>query len=324
MARFETPESILAHKGSPEELKEAEEALYKIIVPANKEQAINIDDFAGLYEASAIKADKEYVQRVSERIRREEETDETKRAGAMRGELFEAIVNSQIAESDWMGGNADVIVPSHYDDLKNKVDSIVEFTSDEGGNAHLALGIDVTESDKNMREKFQQIRASIEKGDLSRVKYFKSKNIRAELSNVPRVVVGTGRGMVESISDLLLRFKRLQKSIGEGRKNQEDASAGKRASAEFSRIRNEIAQHPMQAVILVEIRQQLQAFADYARRIGKDDVAELYAPVLAMIDGVIEEKGAFAKLDLASEEDPIYQMIRERTDRFAEELDRPN
>jgi hypothetical protein len=216
MSGFETPENILRRKGSPEELAEAEEALHKLIVPENKKKAIKLEEFSGFYKDSVIARDKEFVERMTKKIA--EDSSPEHRIGTMRGELFEAIVNSQIAESDWMGPNADVIVPSRYDDMHNHIDSIIEFEREEGGNAHLALAVDVTESQRAMEEKFQAIRESIEKGVLSQIKYFKSKNFRGEVSSVPRVVVGAGHEIVENVSELLLRFKRLQATVAASHK----------------------------------------------------------------------------------------------------------
>lgn len=319
MARPETPESILLHKGSPEELNEAEEALYKLLVPENKKRAIKIEEFSDLYAADAIAADDAFVKR--QKAKNEQSRDDAVRTGKLRGDLFEAIINTQIAESDWMGPDADIIVPSEYDDFRNGVDSIVEFDREEGGSSHLALAIDVTESPMQMLEKFKKIKVSIESGALSQVKYFKSKNFRGELNYVPRVVVGAGRETVEGIAHLILQFKRLQATVARNRRENKEASVSQKATEELAKVRQEIAGHPLQGMLLAEIKAQLESFRDYAHSIKKDAMADHYSQVLALIDAVTEAKGKAVGSDEKSKDDLIYRTITERAERFSEKLD---
>lgn len=315
-----TPESILRNKGSAQELNEREEGLYHLLVPANERRAIQMEEFSDLYTPQAIAEDRAYVEKKLRTIN-EGGTGESS-ANTMRGKLFEAIVNTQIAESDWMGPNADVIVSSRFDDFLHGVDSIVEFEREEGGNSHLALAMDVTESEKKLAEKFNDIKNSIQEGTLSVVKYFKSKNFRGELRAIPHVVVGAGRETVENISDFLLRFKRLQATIAASHKNEGRTALDQRTAKELARVRKELASHPLQHMVLNEIKAQLEAFANYARTVGKNDLekndlADRYTEILAIVDAILEEKGYLPQETIQEfANDPIYKMIMEKTSRF--------
>ena len=209
-----------------------------------------------------------------------------------------------------MGGNASVIVPSRYDDVKNGIDSIVEF-DDNIAVSHLALAIDVTESEIGVSSKLDRIRRSIEEDQLSRAKYFRSKNFRGELTRVPRVVVGAEREKIKELTDLMLRFKRMQNSITESRKLKDESESVRALSRIFVGLRRELADHPLQKIILLEIKGQLEAFRDYAHDKGRNNAASDYARLLNLIESVIEEKSDMmgAKNDVS--EDRILKMILE-------------
>lgn len=300
------PESILLRKGTPEGLTEKEEALHKLLVLERKKKTIDIDTFSDHYSKESIESDKKFVDERKQRYAKER-TD-----GDVRGELFEAIVADQISNSDWMGKDADSTFSTDYDDYRNGIDIIVEFEREEG-DMHLALAIDVTESPRKMLEKLKNIKAAIRTGSLGHLKYFKSKHLREKMRGIPHVVVGAGYEVLGNISELLLRFKRLQATIEESRKSGQSASE-ERALAEFTKVRSAVAEHPLQGMLLNEIKLQLESFREYAHTIGKEDVVDQYSKILALIDNVIEKKGDLAKNDESFKEDPVFRMILENRD----------
>jgi hypothetical protein len=225
MSSFGLEKGFLAP--NTERLPEAEEALYKVLVPENEKRAIQLDEFADLYDPEIIKRDKAYVQNLEGKFN----ADGTPESSKKFGKLFEAIINNQIENSDLMGPRADVIVPSRFDDIANGVDSIVRFKEEKGATSHLALAIDVTRSRAEIENKFSRIRSSIEDGKLSRIKYFKSKNFRGELKPVARVVIGADHAVTEDISDLILSFMRMKKTIADRRTPQSAKYHGHRKGA---------------------------------------------------------------------------------------------
>lgn len=317
MARPQNPEEILLRAESQAELKDAERSLYEVLVPENREKALKLENFVGRhYSQEAISADQEYVAKM-EKLFQEYPPEE--KARHMRGELFEAIVDSQIDDSDWMGSRASVTVPSRFDDIKHGIDGIVNFEREEGGTSHLALAVDVTDSKIKMDEKFNGIMGSIKSGSLSKVEYFRSDNFEGRLFNVPRIVIGAGRETVNDISEILLSFRRLRATVAAShRPGQEPTEAERRTAQNLADIRKRLAAHPLQGMILVEAKTQLEAFRKYALEIGKTTTAGYYTEVLTLIDNVIEQKGKEAAVPDEAAEDPIYQMILDKAARFGE------
>ncbi len=235
-----------------------------------------------------------------------------------RGALLEAIVNDQIDSSDWFGESAIVIVPSRFDDVVNGVDSIVEF--EEGiDHSYLALAIDVTKSGEHLTKKFDKIRTSIEKGELSRVKYFESRGVQKELLPIPRVVVGADQKTMEEVATLLLAFKTHQRHPA----LKSESSAGQEAAEEkkkdFRRIREELAEHKLQFQLLFQIKIQLEAFWRYAKKTGKEKPAETHERLLETVNGIIEVKADtqnFSEIESAINEDGVHRMIIEKARGF--------
>lgn len=66
MSSFSPEKGFLAPNA--ERLPEAEEALYKILVPENEGRAIQLDEFADLYDPENIKKDKAYVEQLEKKF----------------------------------------------------------------------------------------------------------------------------------------------------------------------------------------------------------------------------------------------------------------
>lgn len=307
------PESGLLNRNA-ERLPEAEEALYKVLVPENEEKAIKLEDFADLYDKESLKIDQEYVETREEQFR----TDGTPEAAKKYGKLFEAIVNDQIENSDLMGPAAKVIVPSRYDDIKNGIDSIVRFKGETGAPSHLALAIDVTRSKTEVAAKFERIRKSIQSGQLSKLKYFKTKGYRGELDPVARVVVGADHAITEDISSLILTFMRMKKTIAENRRLNIENDTAKELPLKRVQVLKKLAAHPLQQIVLTEIRAQLEAFHAYALQCDKEVAADKYAEMLHIIADIIDAKdGPSNKENNAIvDNDEVYQIIMESAKAF--------
>ncbi len=312
MSSFSPEQGFLAPNA--ERLREAEEALYKVIVPENEQKAIQLDEFADLYDSDVIEKDKAYVEGLEGKFR----ADGTPESSRKYGKLFEAIINDQIENSDLMGPTADVIVPSRFDDIANGIDSIVRFKEEKGATSHLALAIDVTRSATEIDNKFSRIRSSIEDGNLSRVKYFKSKNFRGELKPVARVVIGADHAVTEDISGLMLSFTRMKKTITEHRRTQNTTDTAKDLPKKLAETRRKLANHPLQQIVLLEIRTQLEAFQSYAQKLGKQTAADEYGKILHLISDIVDEKDGPSNTEnnTVVDNDEIYQLILENAKSF--------
>ena len=302
---------------SEKELPEAEEALHRLLVPENKKRAIQMDEFADLYNPQLIERDKAYVENREKQFAAGDRQDSQKKFG----ELFEAIINYQIENSELMGPNARVIVPSRFDDIANGIDSIVQFRGPKGATSHLALAIDVTGSEMEIEKKFGRIKSDIENGHLSVAKYFKTKNFRGELRPVARVIVGADHETTADISDLILRFERMKTTIAENRKKGNTSESAQATTKEFSEIRRKLADHPLHQIVLTEIKQQLESFYEYAQSLGKESVADQYRRILGIITEVIDEKGEPQKKlpKHPDDQDKVFRFIMDSAKSFDEQ-----
>lgn len=299
---------------SENELPEAEEALYKVLVPENKEKAINLDEFAGLYSPEVIARDKAYVEKLEQKFIENDGGESEKKFG----DLFEAIINYQIENSDLMGPTASVIVPARFDDIANGIDSIVQFKEAKGATSHMALAIDVTGSEKAIIKKFDRVRDDIDHGHLSVAKYFKSKNFRGELGSVARVIIGADHKTTTDISDLILRFTRMKSTIAENRKRENTSDSAEALKKEFSEIRRKLADHPLHDIVLLEIKAQLEGFQSYAQSLGKESIANEYGKILHIITEIIDEKkqSTDKSPQKAETQDSVFKLIVENARSF--------
>ena len=241
---------------------------------------INPEDFIDIY-GEGVASDQKYVEKFEKIYKEElERGSEFDKSAYKLGKIFEAIVFQHAELSNWFGQHATTVETSRYDDIKNGVDTIVEF--DEDGNTnHLALAIDVTSS-ASTKDKFERIQSEIDHGHLAEIKYFVSDamNIRGHKSNVPRVVVGANHETVYNVVNAWM----------EG-----DNKA--------------LADHPIQIKILSEISIQLASFRKYCETIKKHDLAEIYRKGQEIVDRIIAEKN-FSRADMAGLDlDDVYRGI---------------
>ncbi|TSC71777.1 MAG: hypothetical protein G01um101470_500 [Parcubacteria group bacterium Gr01-1014_70] len=256
------PERYVVEQRRPG-LSEVEEKLYKILVPENKSAAQSMDELASVYGAETVLNDKKLIT--------ERESAFHQDASSKRGELFEAILNDQIEMSNWLGETARTEIPSRFDDIINGVDSIVKFGGEDDEKEVIAMIVDITKSARGIEKKMDAVKSAIDAGRLSKIKY--SHNIKEAV----RVVVGADQKTIQDISELLLLFKIRQKHPGTGKRG------------EFQEIRKKLETHKTRLYILLELRAQLEAFADYAERTGRNNVAEQHRKILKIISDLLEE-----------------------------------
>lgn len=158
------------NKEREENLSEAESKVYELLVPKHNASAIKMEKFSDLY-GEGVNKDK---ARIEEKKKNFSET-----YGAKRGKIAEAILSEQMELSNWLGQEALTIIPSEFDDSINGVDVAVEFEREEGFK-HLALGLDMTSSAKEIRRKLFEARKHIVEGDLTQMKYFLSEKAISE------------------------------------------------------------------------------------------------------------------------------------------------
>ena len=317
MSRFPTPETRFFSEQKWPALSESEAKLHSVIVPEYEKSRIDPRKFIDLYGSAAVEMDLKEIQSLEAQFSGDGDPDYTSHVA--RGALFEAILSDQIESSDWLGKNARVIVPSRYDDIKHGIDGIIEF-EEETGKSHLAIGVDITKGSEWLDKKFAFIKSSIDRGELSKVKYFKTGDYRGELRMVPRVIIGAGQKVSTEVAELLLDFKQIQKRLLSPREKEAVDTVTEESRTEFKHIRGTLENHILQFIILYEMKAQLEAFQKYAERTGKNNVASAYRKRLDIIEGILQNKLEGTnrpKIEAKMEKDSVYRMIREKTARFA-------
>lgn len=230
--------------------------MHKALCGREDAEAVDPNQFRDLYGAANVEADLKYVKEMEERFR--QERNPHLEGARQLAEIFEAIVCEQAELSDWFGPDAFTSRTSRYDDIKNGVDVVAEFQETETAASHLALATDVMIG-RGLYKKLGRIKQEIVQGKLTRIKYFISEtmNIRGELSQIPRVVIGAEAKTVEELGRLHL--------------------AGDKKA---------LAKHPIQFQILEGIALQLDAFGEYAKKIKRDDIAKIYEHMSKVIQNI--------------------------------------
>ncbi len=317
---MKTFEQERALSGNSERLPEHEEALYAILAPEIAKKALAMDSLEGVYTKEVIDRDKAQVEALKEKFARGG-TPEASRKG---GKLFEAITYEGIENAGFLGGDASYIPASPYDDYINKIDGIVEFEEGKGSRSHVALGIDVTKNRVDLFDKFSAIKNGIDEGKLSFVKYFVSDNFRGELRNVSRVIIGADERMTEDISHLILGNIRLRETLrGLGK---EEGSDGMRENLrkKIEEASAKIGEHPLQWIILSEMKDQLGVFRDYALQKGRAHIAEEYGKIYEIVEDIIKSKEedlmdtGKKRNDEVIREDQVYRLIKEELKNFSQ------
>ncbi|MEX1063954.1 MAG: hypothetical protein WD898_01625 [Candidatus Paceibacterota bacterium] len=299
---------------APEKLTEAELEAYEKLVPPHKEDAIDIEGFIDLYGQETVQKDKSRVEELEQKFEDSLKSTPEIAEYQKRGELLEAILTEQIELEDWMGGDAQTITPSRYDDIVNGVDLMVEFENEGGFIKHLALSIDATTSRHEISRKIDQIRRDIQKDHLTTIKYFASEEtgFRGELREVPRVIVGADVNTIRELAGLWLNLGKAKEKRTELEKDLGvDSPEVERVRGEIRSLRTRLGEHRVQFQILEEIKLQLEYFIKLSETQGKKDIESKYKNALDTISAILAEKN----IELSEEEqkkierDRVYQTI---------------
>jgi hypothetical protein len=248
---------------------------------------ISENDFEELY-GEQVSNDLAVVGELEERFnqQRTRESEDTKKIS----DIFEAEMLELGELNNWFGDNAFTTKTARFDDYINNIDMVLEFRTHKPKMASfLGLAADVTFS-SNASEKFQRILSHIDRGELGKVKYFTSDHmaIRGELRKLPEVVIGVSRETIIEVGELWLE--------GENRK---------------------LDNHRIQIMALLQIRQQLEAFAFYASRIGRENLASVFNERLVVIDDILEKKRDLIKeTEGELSKDPIHSGIIDYVSRW--------
>lgn len=255
-------------KKSNEENRFLIPALEKIEREKNRLNEIDMDKFREMYTDKFVDIDLEYIKDKEEEF--EEETSPSKKEAENRGKIMEALTILNLPL--WMGENVTARKASRFDDIRNKIDAVVEIDQ-ETSREVMALAIDVTHVSgfergadrvgKNLEKKLRSIKKEIDNGRLGTIKYFESGDgtFQGKLSQIPRVVVGIDTKTLREVVEIWLGDR------------EED-------------MRN----HPIALQIIEEIGMQLETFLAYAREIRQLKVQKALERQLKILQKIREDK----------------------------------
>lgn len=281
-----------------EQLSESESRIYDFLVPEHQASAIKMEEFSDLYH-EGVELDKALVE---EKRRHFSET-----FSAKRGKIAEALLSEQAELSEWLGKDAMTIVPSEFDDFINGVDIAVEFEREEGFK-HLALGLDITSSAREIRGKLLEARKHISKGDLTKIKYFISEksHIRGEISKIPWLLIGIDKKMLRELCDLRLTQMPPPNEAGLSEETR------KRLSEERMKARKALAEHRVRNLILEELEMQLKFFMEFADKNNQEAIAGIFENLLELISSLLREAPPLSPKNAeANETSEVLKTFRE-------------
>jgi hypothetical protein len=163
-----------------------------------------------------------------------------------RSRILEYIIIDQSERSDWLGENSLTYQTTEYDDRHNHADLVLEITKD-GKSYYLAIDVTSSESDYVLWDKEATIRQEIKSGQLTNIKYFKGKNQKTELKNLPRVILALDWVGVQRLCKDLVKKK--PKDLGK---------------------------NPEQILILEQIRDQMSDQIEYALNLLLDEIGGMF------------------------------------------------
>jgi hypothetical protein len=262
----------------------------KVLADAIKER-----NFIGVYPREEVEKDLKYIKE-AENAFKEKAADEESARGVELAHIFEAIICHQGELANWFGENSMTIKSARYDDLKNGVDLIIEFTDNDDKNSHLALAVDVTFSSfEKLYEKLDGIKTDIEDGKLAYVKYFESERsgIKGDIKGIPKTVIGADPRTLYKLMDLWVGGKE-----------------------------KELEKHPIQFMILDQIMAQLIRFKELAESNKKSFIADKYEKAIETVGRILNEKQELREEVLGSDEsvlmnDRVHQEIIGYTEKMS-------
>ncbi len=219
--------------------------LHTKIAPIMEKLATHPENFTELHDEETIARDLRYVQKRKAGFA---ETANNKSVGNLTegevrnlAEILEYQIIRGINVANWIP-LCTAIKTSEYDDIYHGIDMVLTIDNPQNSESesatHLGLGVDISFS-HNLHSKFKRIKNEIdhydgEENGLGTVKYFhdRSKGVRRELHDLPRVVAALDVGVMEDLARA--------KDGGKGH----------------------IARH----AIVTEMEHQLAVFADYAQK----------------------------------------------------------
>jgi len=239
------------------------------------------DSFVNIYEDSEIKADIEYALRMEKEFDKDQ-SQESKDAKKI-ADAIEIVVNHHIELSNWLYKTF-TYKTSKYDDIKNGIDTILEFINEDNKNDSTFLGVAFDITYKNdVRDKFLRIKKEIEDKKINKVKYFESQesNYKGQIENVPRLIIGLDIKTGEELIELFLERRGGKEKLGN---------------------------HFFQFELIDELLFQLEIFITYSDEVGNNKAYNSYNKIKEKLLETKKEKDKLNTLDKDYRTDYFYNF----------------
>lgn len=136
--------------------------------------------------------------------KRKTRTDHTERS-----ELLENIISYLTERAGWFGHDCEVTPTHEFDDVANGTDLVVTWYKQEAGGKKVIaqLAIDCTLTEDKLDEKIDKITDKIDEGELTNLRYFKSKRlgIMGPIKNLPRVIVRLEKSKLDELCRVAIK-----------------------------------------------------------------------------------------------------------------------
>ena len=246
------------------------EALLEKAKKFNETDRIQCSDFAapvGPYSPEKINNDIANTKKMNDNFNAKNSAQE--KYYKKIADIMEAIFHHQIEGNDYFGPNAYTIKTCDYDDFRNHIDSIIEIRHEQPDGQksanHFSVALDVTSSMKErvLKQKTNRILDKIRAGELANIEYFESKYLqyRGPKNDISLFVIGCDIRHLQKIAQLW--YNDQQKTL---------------------------ARHPIQALLIEQIKQQAQFFCKYAKYYKQPKIAAIYQQVLDEFDTILAER----------------------------------
>ncbi len=266
-------------------------------------------DFIDIYSKKEIAKDLTELEFRKKDIRRkidnmDKDEREVSERNAKRAQAFEIVVADQAHDGQWFGENAMISRTSEFDDIINGTDFVVEIVADEDESQEvkrIAFAVDASTSSSPeviQRKIERNIKKIKNTANPPGVKYFNSQIFgekKGKIENLLPVVIGAERKNIDELFDLFAQLKNLEKTNGPMEEKKE--------------LRNRLANHPLQAIFLEQIKDQLNLYREIFKEIpNKDEECE---ELIFIIDQAVKEKEEQGITSNSLVEDRTYKNIKE-------------
>lgn len=290
-----------------EEMDDILEKSYSLLgIEESENQTETIEYYNEFAEAGLIKGGLKEIQdnfkKLKDRIKLfEEEKNKLTREEINRVEnnkkiatIIENAVAYGVSDLEWYGDNVSLKKTSQFDDVKRRIDGVLEVRKEEYENSFMGLGIDVTYRgllSESYKEKFRGLLESIKNGHKTKIKYF--KNHEGEMMRefpIPKIVLFFN---IDDVKELVYMIKNIDNP----------------------KVKEEFKNSPQKFTVMNQIMIQCELLADFAEK-SRNTIFKKYIEVVSSIKELAWDNPELKRIIDARHEDEVSKHIKYLIDKF--------